>query len=125
VLQAIAESVDEESDHALGAAGPGIVGRHAQTRYRAQQVVGIDVAANLAGGDRGLEKRAKGGPEALIEVTRQVVERRISRVQSLGKPTFGCNEGRLTLDPSRQRLAWLVLGNQNQCGVRAGVDFMT
>jgi hypothetical protein len=87
---AIAESVDEEIDHALRAAGPGIVGRHAQTRYRAQKIVGTDIAANLAGGGRSLEKRAKGGPKALIEVTRQVVERRISRVQSLGEPAERC-----------------------------------
>jgi len=66
-----------------------------------------------------------GGPKSPVEVTRQAVERRISRVQSLGEPTFGCDEGRIALHPSRQRLAWLVPGSQNRRGVRAGIDFTT
>ena len=58
----MAEPVDEESDHALRAAGSRIVGRHAQARHRAQKVVGIDIGADLAGGAaRGRTNAA--GPE--------------------------------------------------------------
>ena len=78
LARAIAQPVDEEGDHALGAAASGIVGRHAQARHRAEKVVSIGIGADLAGSGRSLEKRAKGGPEPLIEVARQVVERRIS-----------------------------------------------
>ena len=110
---------------ALGAAGSGIVGRHAQARHRAQKLVGIDIGADLAGGGRSLEKRAKGGPESLVEVSRQVVEGRISRVQGLGEPAFGGDEGRVALHPSRQGLEGLVLGRQDRRGIGAGVDFTT
>ena len=89
----------------------------------AQKVVGIDIGADLAGGDRSLEQRAKGGLESLLEVRAQGVEGRVSRVQGRGEPAFGCNKGRVALHPSRQRFAWLVLGSENRCGVGAGVDF--
>ena len=59
-----AEPVDE-SDDALRAAASVIVGRHAQARHHAQKIVGFDIDADLAGGDRSLEKPAKGGPESL------------------------------------------------------------
>jgi hypothetical protein len=121
----VAQPVDEQRNHAFRAAGSGILGRHAQAPHRAQKIVGIDIGADLASGDRSLKKRAKGGSESLVEVPRQAVERGISRMQSLGEPPFCCNEGCIALHPSRQRLAWLVLRSQSRRGVRAGVNFAT
>ena len=85
----------------------------------------IDIGADLAGGCRGLKKRPKGGSESLLEVRGQGVEGRVSRVQGRGEPAFGCNKGRVSLHPSSQRLAGLVLGSQDRRGVCAGIDFVT
>ena len=57
---------------------PPIVGRHAQARHRAQKVIGIDIGADLAGGGRRFKKHANGRPQSLVEIARQIVERRIS-----------------------------------------------
>ena len=46
-------------------------------------------------------------------------------MQGGGESALGCDEVHVTLHPSRQRLAWLVLGGQNRRGVCAGIDFTT
>ena len=46
-------------------------------------------------------------------------------MQSFGEPALGCNEGRISLHPIRQRFEGLVLGRKDRRGVRAGVHFAT
>jgi hypothetical protein len=65
-VRAVAQPVDQENDHAPRVAGPVIARGHAQARDRTQNIVGVDIGADLAGGDRTLEKRPKGGPEPLV-----------------------------------------------------------
>jgi hypothetical protein len=70
---AVAQAVDQQIHHALGMAGV-LVGGQTQVAHRLQQVVGLDVGADLTGGRRGLEQRSEGGHEALLEVGGQRVE---------------------------------------------------
>jgi NAD(P)-dependent dehydrogenase (short-subunit alcohol dehydrogenase family) len=46
-------------------------------------------------------------------------------VEGLGESALGRDEVHVTLHPSSQRLAWLVLGSQNRPSVCAGIDFTT
>ncbi len=121
----MAEAVDDESNHAFRAAGFAILGGHAQARHRPEKLVGIDICADHASDGGSSEKRAEGRPKAPVEVTRQVVERRISRMQCLGEPPFGSDEGGVSLHPARQGVEGSMLGGQDRCGVSAGVDLVS
>jgi len=118
----MAQAVDEQGDHALGAARAGVVGRHAQAGHRAEKLVGVDVGAHLAGGDRRLEQCAEGRPESPVEVAWQIVERRIARMQGLGEPALGSDERRVSLHPARQGFEGLVRVREHGRDVGAGVD---
>ena len=98
---------------------------HAQACDRTQKLLGGDVGANLAGRCRRLQKGTKCRFQSLLEVPGQGVEGRVSGVESLGKAALGRNEVHVTLYPSNQRLAWLVLGSQNRRSLGAGIDFTT
>jgi NAD(P)-dependent dehydrogenase (short-subunit alcohol dehydrogenase family) len=102
-----------------------IVSVHAQARDRAQKIPRSDIGAHLAGSDRRLKKGPKCRFQSLLEIRGQGVEGRVSRVQRRGESALGRDEVHVTLHPSSQRLAWLVLGSQNRRGVCAGIDFTT
>jgi hypothetical protein len=82
---AVAQSVDEQVDHALGVAGSVVVGGQTQVGHRRQQVVGLDVGADLSGGCCGLQQRCKGGSQLPVEVGGQGVEGGVSGVQGGGE----------------------------------------
>jgi hypothetical protein len=84
-----AEAVDEQVDHAPGLSGPYVVGGRAEAGDRSQQVVGLDIGTDRAGGHRRVEQRLEGGFELPPEVRGQGVECRAPRVQRCGEPTFG------------------------------------
>jgi hypothetical protein len=89
------------------------------------KVICLDILADLAGGYRGLKKRAQSGPDPLLEVGAQGFEGRISRVQGWGEPTFGCKKSGVSLHPFCQRLAGRVLCSETRGGLCTGVDFVT
>jgi hypothetical protein len=84
------------------------MGEQAHARDRGQNVVGIDIGADLAGGDRSLEQTPKGGSDSLLEVRAQVFEGWVSRAQGRDKPAFGGEKGRVSLHPLRQRFTDFV-----------------
>jgi hypothetical protein len=96
---------------------------HAQARDCAQKLPGDDIGADLARRSCSLKKRPKCGLQSLLEIGGQGIEGRVSRMQGCGEPPFCCNKGCVSLHPSSQGLAGLVLGGQNRRGVGAGVDF--
>jgi hypothetical protein len=98
---------------------------HAQARDRTQQLLGGDIGANLAGRYRRFQKCPKCGFQSLLEVRGQRVEGRVSGVEGLGESAFGRDEVHVTLHPSSQRIAWLVLGSQDRRSVCARIDFAT
>jgi aryl-alcohol dehydrogenase-like predicted oxidoreductase len=100
-------------------------GVHAQAGDGAQKILGGDIAADLAGGGRGLEESPKRGFESLLEIRGQGVESRVPRMQRRGQAAFGGNKGRVALHPSRQRLTGPVLRRQGRRGVGAGVDLVS
>jgi len=82
---AISGVVDEEIDHALRTAGPGIVGPTSTNSLPATKRSSAGIAANLAAGPQ-LEKRDKGGRKRDRSKHEQVVERPIPECRSLGEP---------------------------------------
>jgi hypothetical protein len=123
--RAEAEPINEQSDHTPGVVGPAIIGASAQTRDRIQKIRRGEIGADLAGRGRGCKKCLECRLESLLEVLGQWLEGRISRVQGGGQAAFGSQKGRVSLHPSGQGLARPVLGCQDRCGVRAGIDFVT
>ena len=98
---------------------------HTQARDRTQKLLGRNIGADLAGLCCGFKKCSKCGFKPLLEIDGQGVESRVSRVQGRGETAFGRDEVHVTLHPSRQRFAGLVLGGQNWRGICAGIDFTT
>jgi hypothetical protein len=119
----MAKSIDEKSDHAFRAAETGVVGRHAQARYSSEKLIGVDICAHLAGGDRRTEQCAEGRPESPVEVTWQIVERRIARMQSLGKPALSSHKLCVSLHPVRQSVERRIRLRKYRRDVGAGVNF--
>jgi hypothetical protein len=119
----MSQAIDEQGGHALGAAGRGVLDGHAEARHRAEQLVGVDIAANFAGSDGGLEQGAQGWPESAVEVARQTIVGRISGMQRLGEASLGCDKRRVSLHPGRQGLEGRMRLRQRRRSVGAGVDF--
>jgi hypothetical protein len=121
--RSISEPVDEQTDHALSTTGTGVVRRHAQAGHRAEKLISVDIAADRAVGDRGLEQSAECRSQLLIEVAWQIVERRVAGMQGLGESALGSDERRVSLHPARQGIE----GRERLCKhgreVRAGVHF--
>ena len=111
---AVAQSINEQSDHAPSVVRPAIVRSLAQTYDRIQQLRSSEIGSDGANDRRGLKECPKCRPESLLEVGGQGIEGRVARVQGGGQPAFGSNEGRVALHPLRQRLAGLVLGRQDR-----------
>jgi hypothetical protein len=119
-LGSVAQAVDEQGDHALGAGEVGV----GQVGHRVQEFHGLDVAADLAGGGRGGEQRAEGGLEALLEVGGQRFEGGVAGVQRRGEAVFGREEPGVPPQPAGEGLERFVLGGQGGRGVGAGVDLV-
>ena len=68
--RAVAKPVDKQRNYTTRVIRSVNPGGHAQTRDCTNNVVSIDVGADLTGGCRGLEEDLEGRPEALIEIGR-------------------------------------------------------
>ena len=87
-----------------------------------QEILGADVVANRAVGDRSVEQRGKGGAESLQEVAGQPGEGRVPRVQRRGESAFGREQFGETVDPLGECFGRLVRGTQGRARVGDGVD---
>src|SRR5271169_4076111 len=104
----VAQSVDEEGDHALAVRDSLVRYGGAQQGDGAQQVPGADVGTDFTGRCRGVEQRAEGGFESLVEVAGLGVERRVARVKGGGQSSFGREELSVPAEPVRECRSWLV-----------------
>jgi len=102
-------------------AGSAMVGRHAQICDRHQEIIRIDIGADLAGDGCSIKEHPKCGPESPLEVRGQAVEGRISRMKRRGKTTFCRNERPVSLHPVCQSLEGFVLCSKDRRSVRACV----
>jgi hypothetical protein len=78
---AVAKSVGQKGDHASRVAGSVLVGGHAQASDRSQEILGINIGADLAGGRRGFHECSQGRFEPLPEVITQALVGGIAGVQ--------------------------------------------
>ena len=88
-----------------------------------QKLPGDDIGADspaAAARSRSVQLR---GFQSLLEIGRQGIKGRVSRMQGRGQPAFGCDKGGVSLHPFCQGFAGFMLGGQNRRGVGAGVDF--
>lgn len=87
-----------------------------------EEHLGVDVAADLTCLGGRVEQASEGRPEALEEVGRQRLERRISGVQGRREPAFRSDEVGEALEPFRQSLRRLVGLDEGRRGVGRSID---
>jgi hypothetical protein len=118
---AVAQSVDEDGDHALAVGESLAWYGPAQQGNGVQEVPGADVGTNLTGRSRVFEQRPEGGCDSLEEVAGQGVERRVARVKGRGESSLGPEELGVPVEPLLECFSWLVGRGQRRGRGGAGV----
>src|SRR5215471_1317565 len=122
----LAETRDEQIDHAAGMVARVGVGANAEAADATHQFVSIDIGAELAGFSSGGEQLSANGHEAVKEVGVQRVEADAVGLQDRGESMLGDQEIHEEVDPLTEcHVRRASIRQQDRTSLGAGLDLMS